>query len=430
MTDPNRRSGRRRLPPNLGGWRLLLVAGVLLVAAIVGAGEIVNRLEQPTPSAPTPAPTGLTTPATSPEATPTTAPTADPSPTGPAVPALLERTWVEADLFGVAYAAVRTSDGWVAVGINCAGGCDSYDATAFTSPDGLTWTEHQIEHAQILPLDVVQVGDHLVAVGREFADRADGTQGVDVVIWESATGTTWERDVTMDLGTCDDVTCLDVQSLSATEDGVLVLATIDRRGGVGGVLRSKNSGPWTEVEPSAFGSADPRFRVIEAMATGSTSILAGACLGCPVSVWSSDDGLDWTLLGEAGFPTPSHIDMASDGTRLVLAHETCVVPSEDGDEVCTMLLWAGELGGPFEQVAADIQVRRPRLAVVDGVFVLAGTSGVVGRVYASTDGLTWAEQPNSMELNFCTLSDLATAGNEILLLTDADCAMAWLGRAR
>jgi hypothetical protein len=35
-----------------------------------------------------------------------------------------------------------------------------------------------------------------------------------------------------------------------------------------------------------------------------------------------------------------------------------------------------------------------------------------------------------MELNFCTLSDLATAGNEILLLTDADCAMAWLGRTR
>ena len=395
--------------------RLLTVAMVL--AACMPAA---------TPSLP-PATAGPTAPVTSvaPTISPTTVPT---TPAATETPTLLQAAWVQGTLPSVANVAVRTEDGWAAVGNNCGRGCDSYEATSFVSADGITWKSRPLNGGdQVNPADIVSTGDGLFAIGSRYIELEIG--GADpegsLIVWSSTDGTNWKRVSTIDLGPCNDKRCFAARTMSAAEDGGLVIGTTTRGSPAkSGVFRSDDGRSWTQVSRTASDPSGPPFVTIDAISAGASHVVAGACDGCPVSVWTSSDGNRWTPLAATSGPTPSHVEMATDGATLVLAQEACA-----GDR-CTMTLWRGDLDGPLTQTALDVQLDRPRLASVGDIFVLAGMVDEHPRVFASTDGVAWVEQPTNLDFEACKISDLAPGADEVLLLTDADCGTVWLGRVQ
>jgi hypothetical protein len=352
----------------------------------------------------------------------------------PPAPALLDRTWELGNLPSVATAAVSAFPGWFALGDGCGGGCDSFDITALTSADGITWTEHLLPDGdEYYPVNIAWTGDRLVALGEMITEVENGTTAMSSArIWMSGDGTSWSTLSTIDLGPCDEDRCLQAQTFAVSDDGVMVVGASDRgTGSTRAVFRSQNGTSWTEAAPGTFGTAGPPFSVIEVIAVSQTLFLAGACDGCPISLWSSTDGIDWTSLGAITGPTPSHVEMASDDERLVVAQEHCVREPEAEDTTCTMSLWSGLVGGPVTQVAPEIQVRSPRLEFMNGAIFLAGMStDERPRVFASVDSVTWAEQPTTLDFAGCVVADLIAGVDELLLLTSADCGMAWVGHAK
>ena len=367
--------------------------------------------------------------------TPTTAPTAVASPTPPPAPAFVEHAWTQVTLPSVANAAVRTDDGWVAIATGCGGGCDSFDEMGAFSPDGLIWTEKLMnDDAGGYLADVVLSEDRLFALASRTS-LPGGDERSQAVVHESTDGTTWEAIATIDLGPCNADGCLIPYTLSASEDADFVLGATSRRNPTTrGIFTSVGGRSWTGVDAAAFGSDGPPFAIVRTIASHQGNLLAAACAGCPVSVWASDEGTGWEKVGTTAGGTPTHLEMAYDGTTLVIAQETCVAGEED--DVCTMTLWSGFLGGPLQQTGMDIQVVRPRLAAVtDGLFVLAGQTGDGPRVYAWTSATGWAEQPSNLDFQGCTIADLVAGPidepGELLMLGDADCgSQAWLGRVR
>ncbi|HET9852889.1 MAG TPA: sialidase family protein [Candidatus Limnocylindrales bacterium] len=392
--------------------RLTIVA--LLVAACAGA--------RPSSSPPSADPT-VAPPPSQPA---TAAPTVEPTATPPAAPTLLERTWTLADLPAVGDVAVHTDSRWVALSNGCGGGCDSSRPTGMTSDDGITWTSKGFEPVDgPFPVAIAWNGGRVYGLG-SFLRASEGADTKEAVIWDSEDGTSWRRISTIDLGECAG-TCLTAETLSVSSRGVLVMgAGRSGEGGPSGIFRSDDGRSWTRVKASTFGLVDDRvFEVVDTIAIGETIVLAGACDDCGIGVglWTSEDGVQWSRLATLDTELmPSLLQLASDGSRLVLTAPRCV------DEACTTPIWTGSIDGSFAKSPADPQLRRPRLAEIGGVYVLAGMADDAPHVFASADGPTWTEQPTTLDFAGCDVADLAGGPESMLLFTTADCIQGWVGR--
>jgi len=346
------------------------VAALLVLTLLVAACSASAPTSTPTPTdAPTsPAPSD---PAPSPDA-----PTGTPAPTPIAVPAIAWQPGsvpTAEDSSAIIGILPRPGgDGYVAVGYD-----GIFGAIAWTSPDGLSWTEvprpEGWETAGISRL--VPFSGGLLAVGRETADIETDLAAA----WISTDGTDWRR---VEGGPDMVGQVLDVVE---TDDGRLI--------GVGGVPGADAAGVWISTDAGETWQRtddviDNAF--IWSIAQGGPGFVAVGWRRDPqptMAVWTSTDGNAWELAPDPedslGF---EGIDIINQGGTLVMVGS--LVQGGEGR------IWTSTDGLAWEVAddSADFtDVRFFSLASTPFGLVTVGTRGVDATAFASTDGgRTWS----------------------------------------
>jgi hypothetical protein len=210
-------------------------------------------------------------------------------------------------------------------GITAVGyGCDNEEdlscvsATAWTSPDGTTWTRTGFDadvfgdrvNDRTSMGDVISTAHGLVAVG-ELTHWTFDEVGVEQMatthpaIWTSPDGLTWERPF---LGEG-----IDLEPSEHPDAKVWINAVAEGAGGrlvavgpiqdddgtpIAGVWTSDDAQTWTRVphDPSVFSDSDDQPVYVWDVAAGERGFMAVGGEGRPARpvVWTSPDGLSWT----------------------------------------------------------------------------------------------------------------------------------------
>jgi hypothetical protein len=301
--------------------------------------------------------------------------------------------------------------GWIVTGAhNCPdlGDC-RHDPAIWTSPDGRTWTRGEVPQQEFTVVTAIARGaDAFFAAGYHCAGRTTG------LFYRSEDARHWERIGSLDLGRVQDDECNPVQHLGATDAGLVATLTFDVNDSPV-VFRSSDGEDWTPVSDATFGlpPKSPVYRADMVQVDPSTVILAAACASCPIAVWRSSDGSDWTEVGRIGDVDDVivYAMSATTGPRLVVA----AVPCYD----CDVRVWALDADGSFHEAGETALPHDPHLAFVNDTYLLVGTAGRPGGAgaFASADGLVWT--PLSTEPEMCAAADLVAGPTQALLLTNA-----------
>jgi hypothetical protein len=253
----------------------------------------------------------------------------------------------------------------VAVGTANNGDASAFDAVVWTSNDnGLTWHRSTVAGAADAAMsDVTAISTGFVAVGVD-GHPSGGTQMIGIrgaAVWTSADGTHWTR-----VPTQASFAGAQMDHVIAA-DSLVVATGLDVPTGSGSVappiLRSTDGLTWTRATavsatPLSLGADAPIW-------TGSSFVVSGTeILGDGRYIWTSIDGLSWSIANVQGASAPSLAGLAVAGSTIVLAG----TPS-GGDEV---LLWESSGGRSWEPIQPP--------AVMDGgapMRIVAGPNGLL-----------------------------------------------------
>jgi len=395
-------------------WTRRIVTPVLIAGAMVlPAGCNGVSVGSPQPPSISPLPMNTVTPRTP-------APSTTTGPTPPPVLPLGEH-WERAKLpeHAAPMDAVSGSGAWVAVGGTCAPGCGEPIAAAWTSPDGLTWTPAAVDDgSNTILTQVAWDGTAFFALGDVFSRTGNGGVVMRAGIWRSDDGSIWSHLSSIDLGTCtEDGPCPAARGFSASREGVLLIAGVrDAEPDAGGAYRSADGVTWKRIDAAdaAFSSADAH--PVETIAAGPGTVVVSGCHECPLTIWGSFDGSEWTKLGRIPGTDIVETAMTSDGARLVVTRGVCPV---DG---CTTTIWTSADGDPFTTTGPTLEIFNfPKLAFGGGSFVLAGTTPDGPQVLTSRDGLAWEVKDADLgDDPWFTLAALAGGRNAVLMVADSD----------
>lgn len=376
----------------------------------------------------TPTPPSVSSPTARPSATQMGA-ASEPAPSEPAgsprgTPTALEigQHWIRAEIGeGVMADAAFGLPGWVAVGQTCPreSSCPGWGAAAWTSSDGLSWTEATVSGGTGAALtDVTWNGEAFFALGSRNAS-ADGSEaGLDVVTWSSVDGTAWREIGSFRLDDCED-SCPVARGLAGNPDGLVIAGTATTLE-LAGPYRSADGVTWTRIQPSPYGSDTNQYFAVGALATPEEIFLAGACGGCPFVVARSRNGTKWSRVGSSERENLVGVSLAYDGRRIVVSGRAC------GGE-CGTKVWSTIQGQPFEEVAA-MDVFQTHVTFTGTVFMLAGVSSNRIRVHVSADGLTWKELRTDLDRPPCVVGSLVSGPTGVLLV-DIGCPGLWFSPA-
>lgn len=192
-------------------------------------------------------------------------------------------TWSSADgsawskaspMEGTIYTLIATPTGYAGAGI--LGGA----ATAWTSPDGATWTTSTLAPSG-RALHVLDMDGTLVVAG-----ATTGADGVSTpTVWVSPDGVTWTASALADPGTWS------IPTAATTPAGaVVVVSEPGQEGSISHVFTSPDGGTWSEtftLEPGSIGASG---------SVGTDALLIGGG-----SVLRSPDGVIWVSTPEAVF---------------------------------------------------------------------------------------------------------------------------------
>ena len=281
--------------------------------------------------------------------------------------------------------------GLVAVGMDRSLG-EEWDAAAWTSPDGITWSRVAHDEAvfggvrkQVMN-SVTVGGPGLVAVGSEASIGADGDR--DAVVWTSPDGITWDR-VPDDEALFSGDGYQTMFSVTAAGPG-LVAVGVDARVG------DRNTAVWASVDGITWSRVVPHgeadFGVVIVggeMVVGETNVTVGgpglvavgsagtleerdpqgnqtATFSGVAAVWTSVDGITWSRVPhEGGIVSP-------DGQSLGVSRSDF------------------DFGVVFQAMKS--------VTVAGGELIAVGLSGSISgwdaAVWTSPDGITWSRIPH------------------------------------
>lgn len=379
---------RRSWVPALG---VALVALALIVAGVVLFADRETRLgvaSQPTvasttvPASPTTAPVSGTT-------------TLSTSTTLAFVQSPMTWSRVEIDGAGTGVAAVVAGGpGYVAAGY-----ADG-NAAFWTSPDGVTWNRITDDEAvfggdgRYEVNDLVKTGTGFVAIG--------GNSKRDLVAWTSSDGLAWNRiPIEVDLGDAGKVT---ISSMTAGTSGLVAVGwttSVDHPELIEGLfaIRSTDGSAWQRADTTDL--LPGGMKDVTAGGPGYVAVGIDASGKGSGGVWTSPDGLAWTLVDQANASAPSvsvvvgleSVATAEDGRLYAFAGGSAWT-SADGDNWTWIAFILGDPESGFSQDWSGW----PTAPVASGDrIVVAGSLEFRGEaepdraaVWASNDaGVTW-----------------------------------------
>lgn len=238
-----------------------------------------------------------------PRASASPSPTASPEHPSPSS-GLLARTWATvpetADLAGASFGAVLASGGrFIAVGET---GPTSGVATAWTSPDGVRWTKHDLPTPETGP----SAATHVLAGPNgplAFGTRMNAKGETIAVVWSSPdVGTVWkETDLPAPPPLAPSHRGIFQPTAAASGPaGVAVIATCS--GEAPGPLCPDSTYLWQSADGSTWQLVTfPEQRVFLAslVAAGPGFVAGGARnSGRDPAIWTSSDGVTWSSVGE------------------------------------------------------------------------------------------------------------------------------------
>jgi hypothetical protein len=261
--------------------------------------------------------------------------------------------------------------------------------TAWTSPDGQSWTIHSIGEADFTFAEAIAVGagGSIVAVGRSSSSP---------LAWTSSDGSAWAPHEVAILGT--DGIAERMTSVVETPDGYLA------GGSVGPELsdrharfwHSADGTTWTPVPDDAGAFANAEVRAIVRLGDGYAAIgSVGSVQHVTGSVaWTSPDGVSWTRVDDPDLGRGRAVSLVVGPKRDLVAvgsdvdrHEAFAWTSPDGRS------WTLAPGEPSRQFHGSILMSD--VAVVGDRLIAVGKYAPLQRSTAtswvSTDGLHWEQ---------------------------------------
>ena len=266
-------------------------------------------------------------------------------------------------------AVVPGGEGLVAIGFN--GG---FGSLLWTSPDGHTWTDVTPEgFASIGMASVVEFDGGLVGVGRQDPLNVDSEFAA---VYRSDDGLAWRM----------------VEGGDEMRGQMIdVIATTDGLFAVGGVPGADAAGVWrsTDGETWERTGGDIAHAFIWAIAEGGPGLVAVGWRRNPdpdLAVWTSPDGVDWTLSpdpeGFAGYEATDVVDL--DGTLVMVGSS---FTGEGGR------IWLSEDGTTWDvaEVAGGMNGAYARTVALTpaGLVAVGGSTSMEGLAWISTDGRSW-----------------------------------------
>ena len=314
-------------------------------------------------------------------------------------------------------------------------GSDDYDAAVWTSADGRNWSRVPDDEAVFggpsyqAMRDVVVGGPGLVAVGRDSVVVGKYSYAV-AAVWTSPDGITWSH-VPHEPAVFGRATgeADDIFRMKAVATGGPGLVAIGERGGEldqatvsGGLIaksrRRRRCGRRSTGSPGhAFRTTPPSSASGTIRQSGVSASLHDIVLGGPGlvvvgdifrgasnsfngAVWTSPDGLRWTLAAETERGTMIQA-VTEGGPGLVaggMEHgdgldpataDAAVWTSPDGSTWSKVPPQPDVLGGPAFQVMTSVAAGGPGLVAATGSD--AGRSDGRLSVWTSVDGITWSQ---------------------------------------
>ena len=339
------------------------------VLAVLALAVMVACSAQPAPSTePSASPTERPRPSDEPSAAP---PSEPPSPSEPAVTGWQPASVPDTEISSSTVQVVPGGDGLIAIGFNGA-----FGSILWTSGDGgRTWTDiTPADFASIGIVSVVEFDGMLVGVGRGDTINTEAEQAA---VYLSEDGVEWRKVETADplIGQMIDVV--------ATDDGLFA---------VGGVPGADSAGVWHSPNGEAWerigGDLDHAF--LWAIAEGGPGLVAVGWRRNPepdLAVWTSADaGATWELAPDPeGFAGFEGTDVAAlpDGS---LAMVGSALDGSDGR------IWTSTDGIDWTMAVETLDgaYARSLAATPNGLVAVGGGDDMRGRAWHSTDGTTWA----------------------------------------
>jgi hypothetical protein len=318
--------------------------------------------------------------------------------------------------------------GFVAVGRS---GSDGENSAVWVSEDGITWS--LLPNGEP-PLDgfamfgVTAGGPGIVAVGFDFdPDGPGSTRVAGGAMWTSEDGFSWTKTV---------VGGENSQIFDVTPGGPGLVAVGTATGTVdhpyspvsrAAVWTSVDGITWTRVpdDPDVFGELEGGWnRSMPAVAAGEPGLVAieGGGPGAPEhAVWTSVDGLTWTLVPPADIPGDARMnDVIAGGPGFVAVGGTyadaAVWTSPDG--LTWTLVPPSELpdGAPLHSV----------ISVGSQLIAIGGTPFGYSEVWTSLDGETWTRAEKEIPGFGGVNAVAATEDGLIAVGTENGAAAVWI----
>jgi hypothetical protein len=238
------------------------------------------------------------------------------------------------------------------------------------------------------------------------------------VFWRSTDGLTWSLTDSFRLGRCL-AGCPWIEDLAAGPGGVVLswahAVEAERRA----PWWSRDGSTWAPIDTTALGlSPGAYMRSNTVLMVEDRFVLTGS-VDDEWRVWSSLDGLDWTLDGTGGQQSYD-LELASDGRRVVAMTNSF---PEDRETA----VWTSPDGRAGWTLETQLPIWQPSLTFAANMFIAGGAGPYPDpHLLTSADGRSWTEINH--DLSSCNVGGLFGALDRVLLVSD-DCPGIWVSLA-